>query len=674
MSNLLMRIPRRRIIVGIILYAWCVAAATLTRDLGPATALVIPSSALSIGVLFLEGTWLWPAVLLASLTNTLIAHVPLLYCVVFPIATTLQAVIGAHVLRSFKLDPLLRTRRDSLWLLTTLFAVAAITPITWSAIPVGDTLTWGERYTGTLFYLLVFTPFIMRWFAKPRFVRPWGEALETIGVFAILITLDVAIFVFGIGIIRGFSLVYLLLLPLFWIALRLRPRFVTLATLINTALALIGLFHAGLIPGTDAFTERLFQLQAFIITIGSIFLIIATLEEDRRLTTNLMRSQLAALQNAVSRISSQSQAKNDFIAILAHELRNPLAPIGSGIEFLQLSAERPKEESDLLAVMSDRMQIIRRLLDDLLDISRITEGKVTLRKERTELTEVIEHAIVSTRHHFENRHQFFTTDIPNKAYYVMGDPVRLEQIFSNLLTNASKYSETGDSINLTLSAEDGRAVISIKDTGIGIAPESLEDIFVPFHQIDWDVRGKKGLGIGLALVQSFVDKHDGAIHVESPGLGKGSTFTVTLPLVDGSARVPQKQTLAARVATFVPQRKSTGLSVLVVDDNDAAAWGVGKLLEMRGCSVDYAYDGEQGIKKALSHHPAIVLLDIGLPDMDGDRAAVTLRSRGFTGRIIALSGFTAKEAKAKKSDAVFDAYVVKPAGLAELQAVIPEIA
>ncbi|HVW71801.1 MAG TPA: hybrid sensor histidine kinase/response regulator, partial [Candidatus Paceibacterota bacterium] len=522
--------------------------------------------------------------------------------------------------------------------------------------------------------LTIFTPFIMRWFAKPRFVRPLRETLETLSVFAILIVLDVIIFVLGIGAIRGLSLVYLLLIPLFWIALRLRPRFVTLAIGITAALAMYSLFHAGVVPETSTFTMRLFQLQAFTIILADIFLVIATLEEDRRLTTNLMKSQLGTLENAVARVTSQSQAKNDFIAILAHELRNPLAPIGSGIEFLQLSGERTREETDLLAVMSDRMQTIRRLLDDLLDISRISEGKVTLRKERTDLTTVLERAILSTQHHFENRHQFFTPQIPKASYYVMGDPVRLEQIFSNLLTNASKYSETGDRIILSLTAEDGEVTITVRDTGIGIAPESLEDIFVPFHQVDWDVRGKRGLGIGLALVRSFVEKHEGTISVHSEGLGKGSAFTVTLPLLEPPARPTAPATLAARMATFVPQKRLRGLSVLVVDDNDAAAWGIGKLLEMRGCSVEYAYNAERGIKKALEERPKIVLLDIGLPDMDGDKAALALRSRGFTGRIIALSGFTAKEAKARESDAAFDAYVVKPAGLAELQAVIPEIA
>ncbi|HVX90432.1 MAG TPA: ATP-binding protein [Candidatus Paceibacterota bacterium] len=673
MEALLRRITVRRLIVGVILYAWCVAAATLAHTIAPGTAFVLPSSAFGIPVLFLEGVWLWPAIYLAALTNTTIAHAPLFYRLVLPIALALQSVIGAHLLRTLKIDPLFRTRRDSLWLLLILVCVAAIMPVTWSALPSGDTLTWGERYTGTLFYFLIFTPFIMRWFAKPRFVRPLGEALETVGVFAVAIALDVLIFVLGIGSFHGLSLVYLLLIPLFWIALRLRPRFVTLVIFITAALAMYGLFHAGLVPHTSAFAERLFQLQAFIVILGSIFLVIATLEEDRRLTTNLMRSQLAALENAVSRVSSQSQAKNDFIAILAHELRNPLAPIGSGIEYLQLSAQRPKEEADLLAVMGDRMQTIRRLLDDLLDISRISEGKIALRKERTDLTGVLEHAIVSTRHHFENRHQFFTTRIPKASHFVLGDPVRLEQIFTNLLTNASKYSETGDSITLSLTSRAEEAVVTVADTGIGIAPESLEDIFVPFHQIDWDVRGKRGLGIGLALVRSFVEKHDGSITVESPGPGKGSTFTVTLPLIEPPTPHTSRPTLAARMATLVPQRKESGLSVLVVDDNDAAAWGIGKLLEMRGCSVDYAYNAEQGIKYALDHRPKVILLDIGLPDMDGDKAALRLRERGYQGRIIALSGFTAKEAKARKSDGTFDAYVVKPAGLAELQAVIPEI-
>lgn len=675
MSLAKVKLSQRQVLVGIIVFLWCLVATLLSHYFAPGTALVIPASAFGVAAIFLEGVWLWPAIYLGSLGALLIMHASTGAAAAFPAAFTLEAVLGGYFLRRLNIDPLFRSRKDSIVLLLAVLVVSALTPVAWLSAHGEDTLTWGERYMGTAFYLFLLTPFIMRWFAKPRFVRPWPEIVETAVIFLILIALDAAIFVFQVGNLRGFSLLYLLLVPLFWIALRLRPRFVTLALIVTAGFALYGLGTSGTDLASAPLISATFEVQAFLFILTGIFLTMTSLEEERRLSTNLLRSQLSTLENAVRRVSSESRAKNDFIAVLAHELRNPLAPIQSGIEFLRLSGEANAEKSALLATMDDRMQTVRRLLEDLLDISRIVEGKVSVKLEPTNLSAVLRRAILSTEHRFKNRHQVFEERIPARALYVMGDPVRLEQVFSNLLTNASKYSDDSDEISLSLAEQDGNAVITVADTGIGIPPETIQYIFLPFHQLDGGVRSTKGLGIGLALVKGFVEMHGGTIEARSEGPGKGSTFTVTFPLVESPEKEtqPVKGVMGGLPFIGEPKHATKGPSVLVVDDNDVAAWGIGKLLELRGCAVAYAYNGEDGIRKALSRSPAAVILDIGLPDMNGEQVAAILRTRGYKGRIVALSGFTAKEARVKKSDELFDAYLVKPAGIAELEEAMPGI-
>lgn len=648
----------------------------------PHPATLFPASAIALSALFLVGIELWPLVLVATVLGGFLAGFPLLFLILIPIGQTLQAVAGAYLMRLAKIDPLFRRSRDILFLVLIVFLVSLISPLFSSLAVVLATdfshtsyliAAFSLRYTGTVLCLLILTPFLLRWFAKPRFSRSWPEILETVAVFALLVVMDVLIFILYIPSVKGIPLVYFLLVPLFWIALRLRPRFVTLALLITTIFGILSLYTGSSLLVGAGFNLRLFQTEEFLIVLAMIFFIIVSIEEDRRLNSNLLRSQVATLENAVARITSESSAKNDFIAILAHELRNPLAPVLSSIEVLKMK-ERDQEESEMLVMMEGRMQIVQRLLDDLLDISRLTEGKISLKKERIDLEAIIKRAVISTSHYLKERHQLFTFKATKKPLFISGDPVRIEQIFSNLLTNASKYSDPGDQISLTIQKDGDRAKVIVSDTGMGIDPHAIQDIFTPFHQVAPAKQSKKGLGIGLALVRSFVEMHDGTVTAESAGAGRGSTFTVTFPLLPDDAGRPAQKPWTERVSSSALKEKSTGPRVLIVDDNDAAAWSMGKLLELKGCSVSYAYDGRQAVEQAINTSPDIILLDIGLPDQDGYMVAKTIRARGYHGRLIALTGYSTPDARTKGQESGFEYYLVKPAGFADLKRVIPEIA
>lgn len=655
------------------LFAAQIATSIARVYLLPAGLMLFPSSAISLAGLFFGGLRLWPVVFAATLVGGLIGELPLPSLIMFTVGQTVQAVIAAYLLRSVRMDPLFRRFKDTFFFLLTAVLTSLILP----ALIVVGKVAGGMAFTSEVFaqaYLamlasqLVLAPFLLRWLAKPRFSRTVAEWIELAAVFALLVGIGVALFLYHIDTFLGIQMLYFLVIPFFWIALRHRPRWVSAALLITAGLAIAGEVNIG---DPASLAARLYEIEALLVTLGMSFFIIVSIEEDRRVSTNIMRSQMSTLENAVARVSSESSAKNDFIAILAHELRNPLAPIASSIDLMKLKGPRDEEERGMLATMEDRMDTVKRLLDDLLDISRISEGKVALKQEVLDLEDCIRRAVVSTEHHIKERHQSLVLQFPKKRKYVLGDAVRLEQVFSNLLTNASKYSNSGDTITLAMKRIDQQIEVSVSDEGVGIRAEDLASIFTPFHQIEQGARSRKGLGIGLALVRSFIEMHGGTVYAQSAGAGKGSQFFVRLPLLpDANPQVPSSAKEPERIAAT----KTAGLSVLVVDDNDAAAAGIGRLLELRGCTVSYAYDGGQAVERVAEVAPGVVILDVGLPDQDGYSIAKILRARGYKGRLIALTGFSTDDARDKGGAAGFDHYLVKPAGFNELKQVIPELA
>ncbi len=635
----------------------------------PIQAYLNPADALAVAILFFWGMRLAPIVLIAALIAALIAQVSGALLIVIPLAAVAKSIAGARLLHIARIDPLFRGYRDVFFFLASSLAVSFIEP---TLLAFANALTqypftveaWGYAYVASLSSLVIVTPLSLRWIAKSLFRRTVFETIEIVVVFGLLVLVDVALFIAGIPSVFGISLVYILLIPLFIISLRQRPRFVTLALLVTSVFALTSVIER---TPASKLMPALFGMELFLVVVAIIFYIIAALEENRRVSTNLLRAQIDTVENAIARVKSESQAKNDFIAILSHELRNPLAPVVSAIELLRIKGGRDTDETQTLDMIANRLSTVRRLLDDLLEVSKISEGKMSIRKEVIDISDVIKRAIVSTNHHRHDLHQHFVFSGVPHPLLVNGDPVRLEQIFSNLLTNASKYSKEGDTVSLILRDEGDAVAIDVVDTGVGIAPDDLETIFLPFEQVEGHSRDGKSLGIGLTLVRSFAELHEGTVEAMSDGPGRGSRFTVRLPLVKAPVAV------AINALSSVQKSKQKALSVLVVDDNDAAAAGIGRLLEWHGCTVNYAYNGAQAIEQAMNLAPDVVLLDVGLPDSDGYVVAKTLKERGFKGRLIALTGYDKESVKARDKHSGFEQYIVKPAGMTELQRVMPEL-
>jgi len=396
-------------------------------------------------------------------------------------------------------------------------------------------------------------------------------------------------------------------------------------------------------------------------------------DRDRKL-----RGVFAAARDVTERklyeqsLQEADRRKNEFLAMLAHELRNPLAPMRNALEIMRLTAsrevQRPEDEAIRVAsaMMERQVGQMVRLVDDLLDVSRISRGKIELRRERIELASAIQHAVEANRPQCKSMDHTLTVTLPAKPIYLDADPTRLAQVLGNLLNNACKYTDRGGKVSLNILREGDQAVIQLRDNGIGIATNQLSRIFQMFVQIDTRLeRSVSGLGIGLTLVKSLVELHDGTLEVHSAGLGEGSEFVVRLPIM---VEAPGSPATAPPVSKTMP---TIARRILVVDDNRDSATSLAKLLSLTGHKTHIAYDGLEAVEAAVSFLPEVVLLDIGLPKMNGYDACRKIREQpsGKRMMLIALTGWGQDEDREKSRAAGFDAHLVKPVdyeGLMEL--------
>ena len=375
---------------------------------------------------------------------------------------------------------------------------------------------------------------------------------------------------------------------------------------------------------------------------------------DRKRAEEMQRKSELALKEADRR-------KDEFLATLAHELRNPLAPIKNAVELLRLSERKGESTAQIREMLQRQVEQMRRLIDDLLDVSRINRGTIELRRERVELAAVIRSATEISRPAIEKMSHNLSITGPAEPVYLDADPIRLSQMLANLLNNACKFTERGGRIALTAAREGSSVVISVRDNGIGIAPEKLPHIFAMFFQADRSLeRSRAGLGIGLTIVHRLAAMHGGTVEARSEGAGKGSEFVLRLPcLAEKSA---SEAVEAPSNAAVGPHR------ILVADDNADAADSLTILLSTIGNDVHTARDGQEAVEAAQMFEPQVVLLDIGMPRLNGYEACRRLRQqpRGDEMLLIALTGWGQKSDRRRTQEAGFDAHMVKPVDLNEL--------
>jgi signal transduction histidine kinase/DNA-binding response OmpR family regulator len=383
--------------------------------------------------------------------------------------------------------------------------------------------------------------------------------------------------------------------------------------------------------------------------------LVAVLFSD--ITQRLLAEQ--DLRRLNEELAQANRRKTEFLATLAHELRNPLAPLSNGLHLMRMASSKPELLEKTRQMMERQIQHMVHLVDDLLDVARISTGKVELRRRRTDLREVVATAVETSASLVESGGHKLTVEVPDEPLPMDADPTRIAQVVSNLLNNAAKYTPQGGRIALKVGLDGGHAVLSVSDTGIGIAPDALDKVFEMFAQVSSAGKPQGGLGIGLSLVQSLVALHGGTVSASSRGTGQGSTFTVRLPLLTNDPEV------TSRMAQPTQSTNAAQLQVLVVDDNTDAAESLGVLLDIEGHAAHIAHTGAEALQLAQERELDVVFLDIGLPDMTGYDVAKRMRLLPNMQKtlLVALTGWGTQDDRQRTREAGFDRHLTKPAEL-----------
>jgi signal transduction histidine kinase/ActR/RegA family two-component response regulator len=361
-----------------------------------------------------------------------------------------------------------------------------------------------------------------------------------------------------------------------------------------------------------------------------------------------------------ARLLEADRKKDEFLAVLAHELRNPLAPIHNAVQILRARGPDDPILDGARAVIERQARQLARLVDDLLDLSRITTGRLELRRAQIDLREVLRSAVETSQPAIDSAGLELRIELPNEPVWLDGDLTRLAQVMSNLLNNAARYTDRGGTVTLAAERQGSDAVVAVRDTGVGIPTDMLSRVFEMFTQVDRSgERGKGGLGIGLTLVKRLTEMHGGTVEARSAGPGQGSEFIVRLPVALDGAPPPGAGTGV---------RSGPSLRVVVVDDNPDMVASLATLLRLLGHVVREAFDGQEAVEAALAFRPDVVLMDIGLPKLSGYEAAERLRAdpvtRGAT--LIATTGWSQEEDRERSRQAGFDHHLIKPVDPAEL--------
>jgi signal transduction histidine kinase/ActR/RegA family two-component response regulator len=635
---------------------------------------VWPPTGIALAAMLLLGYRAWPAIMLGAFLANFTTHESAATALGIAAGNTLEAVAGAWLLRRIaQFDASLARLTDVLALVvlaaavsTALAATIGVTSLClggaqpWSSF--GS--LWGVWWLGDAMGDLIIAPLLLTWATDLGRPKRIAEAAVLLAILLLVSWLGFSAPSRGSGEERTW--IYCMFPLVTWAALRFGQRGTTVVTLVASALAIWSTFR-GLGPfGTGLIHDRLLSLQLFIGVVSTSALLLSAALAEREHLEDELRVRLGQLSGADRR-------KDEFLAMLAHELRNPLAPIQNALEILQLPNASPAIVAEAEEILGRQVQHLVRLVDDLLDMARISRGKIELRKERIALETIVARAIETARPLIDAREHELTVALPPEPVTIEADPTRLAQVISNLLNNAAKYSESRGRIWLTARRDGERLAIQVRDQGIGISPDVLPSIFDLFVQAE---RGRDrthgGMGIGLTLVRRLVELHGGAVEAFSAGPGKGSEFTIRLPFEAPTPPSAESRPPVSRVSAS--NRLAKPGRILIVDDNADAASTLAKLLGNRGHETHVLFDGPSALEWAAAHRPTVVILDIGMPKMDGCEVARRLRRQAVADDLllIALSGWGQDEDRRRSTEAGFDAHLIKPVDLVALESLFGE--
>ena len=672
----LLRSERGRLAIGVIVFLAYIVTARIglsIQSVGTFSTLLWPPSGIALATILLCGYRFWPAIALAAFAVNLSTGAPLPAAFAVAAGNTLETFAAAYILKHYvRFNPEFLRLRDSAGLILVAFGTPLIAAsVAVISLHLGGVLitsemwaTWFTWWAGDVLGILLFTPFLVKWLTAPSHHRTLTHYIEL----TVIILTNIAVCLFAL-VVQPTHFSYFIFVPLGWAALRTGLRGTTL-TLLVVASVEIWLTISG--HGSFATDDGsgLLLLQIFLTVLSCFFLLFASIVEELRKARLTLQEHVAALELSLNKVSSEDDAKSEFLAILAHEMRNPLAAILSSVELLKLRGIDEAESGQLLDTVDTRVRGMASLLEDLLDISRISQRHFKLDMQTVALNAVIERSEQAYTVIMRTHGLRFRVKRPAEELYVVGDPMRIEQVVNNLLGNSVKYTGRGGTVELFLEEVDDKAEIHVRDTGIGIPRSMLTQIFRPFYQIERGKRPSDGLGIGLSLTRQLVELHGGTIEAQSEGEKKGSEFIVRLPLTEAADEPTDYKTLRGSHGL---RRTTHARRMLVVDDNEAFADGMRQLLEMRGHTIAVAHTGKDALLQAAAHHPEVVLLDVGLPDIPGYQVATELRKKYPSLIILALTGYGQREDKEKALQSGFDRHLTKPVGLREVETALRSI-
>jgi len=632
--------------------------------------IIWPATGVALALLVLRGRRLWPGILIGAFAANALNATPLLTSFGIAIGNTLEAVVGAMLLQRVGFQPALRRLHDvaSVFLLgaclsTIASATLGVASLCLTGVAPWSLFSslWGTWWIGDAIGDLVTAPLLFVWADQARNRWPLGRITEGALLLCAMLVLSLGVFAIS-GSSFQYPIHYLIFPAVIWAALRLGQQ--ATATLVFGALAVtIVATLAGrgpfVISGVGGNLMRVALFMA-VVAVTGLFLGAATAERNR--AERRRAEDYAQLRRSEERLARQAEElaaadrrKDEFLAVLGHELRNPLAPLQNGLELLRLGAGDPALIRQARELMERQLRHLVRLVDDLLDVARIRSGKIVLELERVELESMVASAIELARPLIDSRKHHLTLDLPAQPTLTSADRTRLPQLIANVLNNAAKYTAEGGQITVTVSGDEREAVVSVRDTGIGMTREALQNIFELFTQAagpSHTIQG--GLGVGLSLARSIAELHGGVLLAHSDGPGKGSEFTLRLPAV----AAPAGQGEMAQPVDISGRRRR----VLVVDDNVDAAESLGTMLSYWGHDVRVVHGGHDALSALREFTPDAMILDLGMPGMDGYEVAQAIRAdpRLTAIRLIALSGYGQPEDRRRTAAAGFDEHLVKP--------------
>jgi signal transduction histidine kinase/ActR/RegA family two-component response regulator len=646
----------------------------LSLGLVPQVTAVWPPTGIALVAILVLGNRIWPALALGAFLANITANEYWPTACGIALGNTLEAVVGAWLLRRVvQFNGTLGQLKDVLGLVvlaagvsTTISATIGVTSLCLGGVQPWQNFAslWSLWWLGDALGDLVMAPVLLVWLAEPPPRWRRGELVEGGLLWTGLLILGLVVFLQPFPAdTEHYPLPYTVFPIVIWAALRFGQRGTTSVTFIASAIAILGTVSGSGPFAKGSVHENLMLLQIFMGVVALTALVLAAVTTERKHLEN-------ELQQRVDQLADSDIRKDEFLAMLAHELRNPLAPIRNALHLLDRPGLDPGRLDQVRGVMERQVQQMVRLVDDLLDISRITRGKIQLRKEPVELAAVVARAVETARPLIDAHGHEFGVSLPSEPCFLDGDLTRLAQALANLLNNAAKFTEKGGHIWLTARRDGREAVIAVKDTGIGIAPEWLDHIFELFTQADRSLdRSQGGLGIGLTLVRWVIEMHGGSVQATSPGLGKGSEFIIRLPaLAEHLSPHPSPKRRGELTPPSLLGKGSGGLGdslrrrVLIVDDNKDSAETFAVLLKMWDYHVETAADGPAALAAAGAFRPELIFLDIGLPGMNGYEVAKRYRRQPELRDtvLVAMTGYGQDDARLEAEEAGFDHYLVKP--------------